>query len=115
MPRLDVWLVDTGHFSSRQLAKRAIKEGKTCKPSANVTGKENIKILTDAANMPIGYLKLEKLDKLMDENLVEDPCLALDIGSSAGGFLLYLQFFFPKVQELLELKYLTDSLKDYRI
>jgi len=97
MPRLDVWLVDTGHFSSRQLAKRAIKEGnvtvdgKTCKPSANVTGKENIKILTDAANMPIGYLKLEKLDKLMDENLVEDPCLALDIGSSAGGFLLYLQ------------------------
>ena len=97
MPRLDVWLVDTGHFSSRQLAKRAIKEGnvivdgKTCKPSTNVTGDENIEILTDTANMPMGYLKLEKLDKLMDGRLVETPCVALDIGSSAGGFLLYLQ------------------------
>ncbi|MCK5389335.1 MAG: TlyA family RNA methyltransferase, partial [Candidatus Thorarchaeota archaeon] len=27
MPRLDVWLVENGHSSSRQVAKRAIKEG----------------------------------------------------------------------------------------
>ena len=97
MPRLDVWLVDMGHFSSRQLAKRAIKEGnvivdgKLCKPSINITGKEKIEILAGASNMPMGYLKLKKLDELLDGKLIETPCLALDIGSSAGGFLSYLQ------------------------
>lgn len=97
MPRLDVWLVDTGRFSSRQLAKRAIKDGcvtvdgRSCKPSTNVTGKEKIEILSEASNMPMGYLKLENLDKLMNGKLIETPCFALDIGSSAGGFLLYLQ------------------------
>lgn len=97
MPRLDVWLVDTGQFSSRQLAKRAIKEGNVtvdgrfCKPSTIVTGKEKIEILSKALNMPMGYLKLEKIDQLMNGKLIEPSCLALDIGSSAGGFLLYLQ------------------------
>lgn len=97
MPRLDVWLVDMGHFTSRQLAKRAINEGnvtvdgKLCKPSTNITGKEEIKFLSDSSNMPMGYHKLQMLDGLIKGNLVCSPCLALDIGSSAGGFLLYLQ------------------------
>lgn len=97
MPRLDIWLVDMRHFSSRQLAKRAIKEGyvtvngRHCKPSTNITGKEEIKILSESSNKPIGYHKLKMLDDLVGGKLVQPSCLALDIGSSAGGFLSYLQ------------------------
>ncbi|TFG35041.1 methyltransferase domain-containing protein [Candidatus Thorarchaeota archaeon] len=97
MPRLDAWLVDTGRYSSRQLAKRAIKEGivivngKYCKPSTCITGKEEIKILSESFNKPMGYHKLRMIDELLGGTLIQLPCLALDIGSSAGGFLQYLQ------------------------
>ena len=96
MARLDVWLVENGHFSSRQVAKRAIKEGMVtvngmqCKPSKRVSGKEDIKVSTDYADMPMGYHKLKEIDDLLEGNLVTIPCIALDIGSSAGGFLAYL-------------------------
>ena len=96
MARLDVWLVENGHFSSRQVAKRAIKEGMVtvngtkCKPSKNVNGKEDIKISSDYVDMPMGYHKLKEIDELLEVNLVTLPCIALDIGSSAGGFLAYL-------------------------
>jgi predicted rRNA methylase YqxC with S4 and FtsJ domains len=96
MPRLDVWLVENGHSSSRQVAKRAIKEGlvtvngKQCKPSTKVSGKEDIKFSSDYVDMPMGYHKLKEIDELLEGNLVTIPCLALDIGSSAGGFLSYL-------------------------
>ncbi|MBE0525657.1 TlyA family rRNA (cytidine-2'-O)-methyltransferase [Candidatus Thorarchaeota archaeon] len=96
MSRLDVWLVENGHFSSRQVAKRAIKEGmvtvdgKQYKPSKQVSGKEDIKVSLDYADMPIGYHKLKEIDDLLEGNLVTLPCIALDIGSSAGGFLAYL-------------------------
>jgi 23S rRNA (cytidine1920-2'-O)/16S rRNA (cytidine1409-2'-O)-methyltransferase len=96
MVRLDVWLVEAGHFSSRQVAKRAIKkgmvtvDGKPCKPSKQVSGKEDIKVSVDYADMPLGYHKLKEIDNSLDGNLVTLPCIALDIGSSAGGFLAYL-------------------------
>jgi 23S rRNA (cytidine1920-2'-O)/16S rRNA (cytidine1409-2'-O)-methyltransferase len=96
MARLDVWLVENGLFSSRQVAKRAIKEGmvsvdgKQCKPSKQVSGHEDIVVSSDYEDMPIGYHKLKEIDDLLDGNLVTLPCIALDIGSSAGGFLAYL-------------------------
>ena len=96
MPRLDVWLVENSHFSSRQVAKRAIKEGMVtvngiqCKPSKQVSGKEDIKISPDYVDMPMGYHKLKEIDDILEGNLVTLPCIALDIGSSAGGFLAYL-------------------------
>lgn len=96
MPRLDVWLVENGHFSSRQVAKRAIKEGMVmvngtqCKPSKQVNGKEDIEVASDYVDMPMGYYKLKKIDDLLEGDLVTLPCIALDIGSSAGGFLAYL-------------------------
>ena len=96
MARLDVWLVENGLFSSRQVAKRAIKEGmvtvdgEQCKPSKKVNGKEDIKISVDFVDMPMGYHKLKGIDDLLEDNLVTLPCIALDIGSSAGGFLAYL-------------------------
>jgi 23S rRNA (cytidine1920-2'-O)/16S rRNA (cytidine1409-2'-O)-methyltransferase len=96
MPRLDVWLVESGQFSSRQTAKRAIKEGNIivdgypCKPSKQITGKESIQILIDHTNAPKGYHKIKMIDDILEGNLVVQPCNALDIGSSAGGFLTYL-------------------------
>jgi 23S rRNA (cytidine1920-2'-O)/16S rRNA (cytidine1409-2'-O)-methyltransferase len=96
MPRLDVWLVESGQFSSRQTAKRAIKEGNIivdgypCKPSKQITGKESIQILIDHTNAPKGYHKIKMIDDILEGNLVVQPCNALDIGSSAGGFLAYL-------------------------
>lgn len=96
MARLDVWLIENGYFSSRQVAKRAIKEGlvtvdgQLCKPSKQVSGREEIIISPESVDMPMGYHKLKQIDELLEGNLVMKPCIALDIGSSAGGFLAYL-------------------------
>ena len=97
MPRLDVWLVETERFSSRQAAKRAIKDGlvtvngEKCKPSKQVSEKDRIEIMSDDADFPLGYKKLKDIEEMLEEQvLVSPPCLVLDIGSSAGGFLLYL-------------------------
>ena len=96
MPRLDVWLVETGHFSSRQSAKRAIKDGlvtvngRVCKPSKQVSEKDTIELLSTEADVPQGFQKLKELDEQLQSQLVSKVCTALDIGSSAGGFLIYL-------------------------
>ena len=96
MPRLDVWLVETGRFSSRQAAKRAIKDGlvtvngRKCKPSTQVSEKDTIELLSTEADVPHGFQKLKELDERLQDELVSNACTALDIGSSAGGFLIYL-------------------------
>jgi 23S rRNA (cytidine1920-2'-O)/16S rRNA (cytidine1409-2'-O)-methyltransferase len=96
MPRLDVWLVETGQFSSRQAAKRAIKDGlvtvngQKCKPSKQVSEKDTIELLSNEADVPQGFQKLKELDERLQNNLVCESCVALDVGSSAGGFLIYL-------------------------
>jgi len=96
MSRLDIWLVETGQFSSRQAAKRAIKDGlvlvneKKCKPSKQISEKDVIKLMSDDADFPLGFKKLKKIDEKLEGKLIDSPCLALDIGSSAGGFLTYL-------------------------
>jgi 23S rRNA (cytidine1920-2'-O)/16S rRNA (cytidine1409-2'-O)-methyltransferase len=96
MPRLDVWLVETEQFSSRQAAKRAIKDGLVtvngaqCKPSKQVSKDDKIKILSDDADYPLGYKKLREIDEKLGEHMGYQSYLVLDIGSSAGGFLLYL-------------------------
>ncbi len=96
MPRLDIWLVESGRFSSRQAAKRAIKEGHVtvdgypCKPSKQVTGHESIQVLGNHTDVPKGFIKLKMIDDFLGGNLVMVPCKALDIGSSVGGFLAYL-------------------------
>jgi 23S rRNA (cytidine1920-2'-O)/16S rRNA (cytidine1409-2'-O)-methyltransferase len=96
MPRLDVWLVETGRFSSRQAAKRAIKEGIVTvdghvpKPSKHITGNELIEISNGFVDVPKGFFKLQKIDTILGGELIRDSHSALDIGSSAGGFLAYL-------------------------
>jgi predicted rRNA methylase YqxC with S4 and FtsJ domains len=65
-------------------------DGIQCKPSKHVSGKKDIKVSAEYADKPIGYHKLKQIDDLLQGNLVTLPCIALDIGSSAGGFLTYL-------------------------
>jgi 23S rRNA (cytidine1920-2'-O)/16S rRNA (cytidine1409-2'-O)-methyltransferase len=96
VPRLDVWLVEKGHFSSRQIAKRAIRDGlitidgKPAKPSSNVRGTEDIKVIGDFLDHPVGYEKLKQLEVFLSASFILKDSLVLDIGSSAGGFLRYL-------------------------
>ena len=76
MPRLDVWLVENGHFSSRQVAKRAIKEGmvivdgKQCKPSKKMSGDEEIVISPDWISVILAGIATQIIDELLEENLV---------------------------------------------
>ncbi|MFW9851299.1 MAG: S4 domain-containing protein [Candidatus Thorarchaeota archaeon] len=121
MPRLDVWLVEEGLFSSRQAAKRAIKNGLVTvngiqvKPSKQVSGNEKILVSEEARDLPQGYSKLQQLDELIEGDIADTNTLALDIGSSAGGFLIYLEekgatvvgleissTFIPRLRELSE-------------
>ena len=96
MPRLDVWLTEQGLFSSRQVAKRAIRaggvtvNGKLAKPSTWISGKEEVLVNDRASNTPQGYSKLMAIESTLDIQLASPGILALDIGSSAGGFLTYL-------------------------
>jgi 23S rRNA (cytidine1920-2'-O)/16S rRNA (cytidine1409-2'-O)-methyltransferase len=96
LARLDIWLVENGYFSSRQIAKRAIREGlvtidgKSAKPSSTVKGQEKIEILENFLNHFIGYDKLKQLETFLGNSFMLENSLVLDIGSSAGGFLQYL-------------------------
>lgn len=96
MPRLDVWLVENGLFTSRQTAKRAIKNGhitvndRVAKPSTWIKGDEDIRVTSSNLDTPLGYTKLKQLNSRFNNQLIEAGKYALDIGSSAGGFLIYL-------------------------
>ncbi len=91
--RLDVRLVETGVLSSRSRAKRAVIErfvmvnGRiVTKPSYDVAYSDNITVREDI-DRPGGYWKLKKIQEKMQ--LLKAGDRVLDIGSSAGGFLLY--------------------------
>ncbi|MCK4278992.1 MAG: hypothetical protein KAW94_00300 [Candidatus Thorarchaeota archaeon] len=96
MPRLDVWLTEQKLFSSRQVAKRAIRaggvtvDGRIAKPSTWISGKEEVLVNDRASNTPQGYSKLMAIESALDIQFASPGILALDIGSSAGGFLIYL-------------------------
>ena len=89
--RIDKWLVLQGYFDSRSKAKEAVKRGlvrvngNIVKPSYEVKGDEKIEILE--SGKPKGYFKLKELD--MEWGIIKEGDVVLDLGSSAGGFLLY--------------------------
>ncbi len=90
--RLDILLVKKGFFTSRSKAKEAIKRGfvlvdgrKVTKPSTEVDFESEIKVLQP--ERPRGYWKLKEIDEHF--NLFSGKEVVLDLGSSAGGFLLY--------------------------
>ncbi len=91
--RLDSYLVEIGNLGSRGRAKRAILEGYVKvndrvinKPSHDVAYSDKIEI-TEGLDKPAGYWKLKEIQE--KTNLIKKWDIVLDIGSSAGGFLLY--------------------------
>ncbi|MBO8182273.1 MAG: TlyA family rRNA (cytidine-2'-O)-methyltransferase [Archaeoglobus sp.] len=88
--RIDELLVKKDFFSTRQKAKEAIKRGevlvdgkKVTKPSEDVNFSARIEVLGE--ERPKGYWKLKELNEkwnFMGRRV-------MDLGSSAGGFLLY--------------------------
>lgn len=128
MPRLDVWLTEQKLFSSRQMAKRAIRDGgvtvdgKLTKPSTWISGKEEILVNDRASNAPQGYSKLMAIESTLDIQFVRPGILALDIGSSAGGFLTYLAEKGAKVTGLefsqefsIQLKEISETYPDVSV
>lgn len=91
--RLDSYLVEIGTLGSRGRAKRAIIEGHVkvntnviLKPSYDVGFSDKIE-LSEGLDKPAGYWKLKEIQA--NVNLIKAGDLVLDIGSSAGGFLLF--------------------------
>ncbi len=91
--RLDSYLVEIGNLGSRGRAKRAILEGYVkvndrviTKPSYDVAYSDKIEV-TEGLDKPAGYWKLKEIQE--KTNLIKNGDIVLDIGSSAGGFLLF--------------------------
>jgi 23S rRNA (cytidine1920-2'-O)/16S rRNA (cytidine1409-2'-O)-methyltransferase len=91
--RLDSYLVENGNFSSRGRAKRAVVEGHVkvngtliTKPSYDVAYADRVEI-AEGFDKPAGYWKLKEIQEKTDLIRKEDN--VLDIGSSAGGFILF--------------------------
>ncbi|MBA4535764.1 TlyA family RNA methyltransferase [Bacillus aquiflavi] len=90
--RLDVLLVERGHFETREKAKRAVMAGivysnetRLEKPGEKV--KRDINITIKGNKLPYvsrGGLKLEKALTVFDVNVLGK--VVIDIGSSTGGF-----------------------------
>ncbi len=91
--RLDSYLVEIGDLGSRGRAKRAIEEGHVrvngtvvIKPSYDVAYSDRIEVKQDM-DKPGGYWKLKEIQE--KTGIIKKGDRVLDIGSSAGGFLLF--------------------------
>lgn len=91
--RLDSYLVEISSLGSRSRAKRAIIEGHVkvngkviIKPSYDVAYSDSVEV-AEGIDKPAGYWKLKEIQE--KTHLIKEGDRVLDIGSSAGGFLLY--------------------------
>ncbi|MCC7576535.1 MAG: cell division protein FtsJ [Methanomethylovorans sp.] len=100
--RLDTYLVDMGYFSSRARAKDAIIRGNVrvggnvvTKPSKDVSTDHSVEVV-EGLDMPKGYFKLKFIQEA--SGIICEGESVLDLGSSAGGFLLYASQIAGKVR-----------------
>jgi 23S rRNA (cytidine1920-2'-O)/16S rRNA (cytidine1409-2'-O)-methyltransferase len=100
--RLDAYLVETGHFKSRGRAKTAILEGnvRVCgiivkKPSKDISAGEEVRV-EEGLDRPKGYFKLKRIQEAT--GIISGKDSVLDLGSSAGGFVLYASEIAAKVR-----------------
>jgi 23S rRNA (cytidine1920-2'-O)/16S rRNA (cytidine1409-2'-O)-methyltransferase len=91
--RLDAYLVDMGYFKSRGRAKTAIVAGNVkvngtvvTKVSRDVSTEDVIEV-TEGLDQPQGYFKLKHIQE--ESGILKSGDRVLDLGSSAGGFLLF--------------------------
>jgi 23S rRNA (cytidine1920-2'-O)/16S rRNA (cytidine1409-2'-O)-methyltransferase len=90
--RLDGYLVSEGLVSSRNRAKHLIERGlvkvdgvTAVKPSQKTEYGHSVTVEGDS--MPEGYFKMNDIQEA--SGILHDGDVVLDIGSSAGGFLMY--------------------------
>lgn len=90
--RLDAYLVETGIFKSRGRAKTAILNGSVRvdgtvikKPSKDISADSEIDV-DEGLDMPRGYFKLKRIQDAT--GVISPGDRVLDLGSSAGGFLM---------------------------
>ncbi|MDW7727718.1 MAG: S4 domain-containing protein [Candidatus Methanoperedens sp.] len=91
--RLDSYLVEIGNLTSRARAKHAILEGHVkvndilvTKPSYDVVYSDNVEV-EEGLDKPAGYWKLKNIND--KTGIIQQGNRVLDIGSSAGGFLMF--------------------------
>ncbi|MDI6897674.1 S4 domain-containing protein [Methanocella conradii] len=90
--RLDEYLVREGLVSSRSRAKHLIERG-LVKVDGKVATKSSQKIeygrdvTVEGEDRPEGYFKLKRIQD--ESGILREGDAVLDIGSSAGGFLMY--------------------------
>jgi 23S rRNA (cytidine1920-2'-O)/16S rRNA (cytidine1409-2'-O)-methyltransferase len=91
--RLDAYLVDMGYFKSRGRAKTAIiagnvkVNGKTVTKVSRDVSTEDVIEVAEGLDQPQGYFKLKHIQE--ESGILEPGDRVLDLGSSAGGFLLF--------------------------
>lgn len=91
--RLDAYIVGMGDFKSRGRAKSAIAAGSVkvngaviTKASRDVTSEDEIEV-AEGLDKPRGYFKLKRIQE--ESGILQPGDRVLDIGSSAGGFILF--------------------------
>jgi 23S rRNA (cytidine1920-2'-O)/16S rRNA (cytidine1409-2'-O)-methyltransferase len=91
--RLDAYLVDMSYFKSRGRAKTAILAGNVKVNGTTVTkvsrdvSTEDVIEVTEGLDKPQGYFKLKLIQE--ESGILKPGDRVLDLGSSAGGFLLF--------------------------
>ena len=91
--RLDAYLVEIDHFKSRTRAKKAILDGQVkingaiVKKASKDVSIEDIVEVAEGLDKPAGYFKLKHIQE--ETGLIQKGDNVLDLGSSAGGFLLF--------------------------
>ncbi|SFM20843.1 SAM-dependent methyltransferase [Methanolobus profundi] len=90
--RLDAYLVEMGLFKSRGRAKTAILNGSVRvdgnvikKPSRDISADSDVDV-DEGLDMPRGYFKLKRIQD--ETGMIAEGDRVLDLGSSAGGFLM---------------------------
>lgn len=91
--RLDAYLVEMGIFRSRGRSKKAIIGGKVkvngvvvSKPSKDISNESDVDV-EEGLDKPQGYFKLKRIQEASD--LIGEKDHVLDLGSSAGGFIMF--------------------------
>ncbi len=95
--RLDSWLVELGHFASREQAQKAIRAGEVFlndhladKPGLSVTKQESLRLQTRSLYVSRGGYKLagalDQLAQLEGQPIAIANRVCLDGGISTGGF-----------------------------
>ncbi len=91
--RLDAYLVEIGNLGSRGRAKRAIIEGhvrvnnKVVTRASHDVAYSDVIELREGLDKPAGYWKLNEIQE--KTGIIKKGDTVLDIGSSAGGFILF--------------------------